>query len=297
MRPTTPPCPPMLALAVCLLTAGCRFLGNAPPADGLAAATDLHAKPPTRTLHVEVLFVRCDPHDRQLQDELWTFVDETAVGDALVRRLNANGIRAGIVTGQLPEHLRARFAAPATSTAETDPADATVSRRLLQLLPGRRSEIVTAPAVEELVMLEHVDDAVRGATYRGATALLAVEVEPAADGRTRITAVPELKHGPMEKSWVGEDGSFRMETGQRRMRMEPLGIDVTLPRQGMLVIGSAGADAATVGDGLLRERGRDGRETMRLVAIRPLAGGVDPTFAPVAAAADSGEDSAPLVVR
>jgi hypothetical protein len=297
MRPTTPPCHRILPLAVCLVAAGCRFLGNAPPADGIAAATYPRVKPPARTLHVEVLFIRCDPHDQQLRDELWTFVDESAVGDALVRRLNANGIRAGVVTGQLPEHLRARFAAPATSTAETDPADATVSRRLLQLLPGRKSEIVTASAVEELVMLEHVDDAVRGATYRGATALLAVEVEPAADGRTRITAVPELKHGPMEKSWVGEDGSFRMETGQRRMRMEPLGIDITLPRQGMLVIGSAGADAATVGDGLLRERGRDGRETMRLVAIRPLGGGIDPTFAAADAAADSGEDSAPLIVH
>lgn len=298
MRPTTPPCHRLLPLCVCMLAAGCRLLGKAPaPTDGLAAAADPQAKPPARTLLVEVLFVRWDPQDEQLQDELWRFVDESALGEALARRLNANGIRAGVITGHLPQDLQSRFSAPASETAAVDPAEAPVSRRLLQLLPGRRSEIVTAPTIEELVMLEHAADTVRGATYRGATALLAVVVEPAADGRMRVTAVPEVKHGPLEKSWVGEDGSFRMETGQRRERLEHLGIDITLPRQGMLVIGSTGADAATVGDGLLQNRGHEGRATPRLVAIRPLVAGVDPTFAPPEVAAATDADSAPLVVR
>ena len=154
--------------------------------------------------------------------------------------------------------------------------DPTRSRRLLQLLPGRRSELVTATRLPHLVLLEQCAGEVCGGTFHDATPLLALEATPAADGRVRLEAVPEIKHGPVEKSWAGEDGMFR------------LAVDVTLPTGGLLLVGCAGDPATTVGDGLLREHGEGEQGTLRLIAIRPLARSVDPAFA---AAGTESDDS------
>lgn len=290
MRPTPPPRLRMPSIAALLLATGCGLTG---PLRQQADVRATHVRPIPRALPVEVCFLRCDPLDRELAEELWTFVDEGAVGDAITRRLNANGIRAGIVTGHLPGHLADRFTARTEDDPPIDSDDAAVSHRLLQLLPGRRAELVTGMPLDALVVLERSGDGVHGTTYRSATSQFAVEVEPAADGRVRVRVIPEIRHGPLEKSWAGEDGAFRLQSGQRRDRLEAFGIDVTLPRDAMLVIGTTGAEG-TVGDGLLRDRARN---MSRLVAIRPLAAGIDPVFASPAQAQGVDDDDPPLVVR
>jgi hypothetical protein len=301
MRPTPANAPwllPILASAVAV--AGCRLLGPGVVVNDVAiteapVAVDARQKPAARTIHLEVLFVRCNEHDKALCEEIWTFVDERALSDPACRALNANGLRAGIVTGHLPPHLAERFAsneAAAAAAADIAGLDAALTRRLLQLLPGKRSEIVTASRLQSVVLLEQCDGEVRGSTFHDVTAEMAVEARPAADGRVRIEAVPELRHGPVEKSWVGEDGMFRLETGQRRHRMDHVGIDVTVPQGSMLVIGCAGDASATVGDVLLREHGRGDRSTMRLLAIRPLDRAADPLFAPADPGGESAEQGA-----
>jgi hypothetical protein len=301
-RSRRPLAPWLLAIIAASATVGCRIGGlavvdNRVPADAPTAADASRSKPVSRTIHLEVLFVRCDEHDQLLREEIWTFVDEQALDDSLRRRLNANGLRAGIVTGPLPPSLAERFAAGEDSPGDVSGVDPALARRLLQLLPGRRSELVMAAHLESLVLLEQRDGEVRGATYHDATPQLALEARPSADGRVRLEAVPEIKHGPVEKSWVGEDGMFRLETGQRKHRMDDLGIDVALPPGGMLVIGCAGDESATVGDGLLREHARGDRATVRLLAIRPLARGVDPAFAPPEPADGRAADSTAFTAR
>ncbi len=294
---------PLLAGPVA--AAGCRLVGSGVVIETASlaqtpAAETPRQKPAARTIHLEVLFVRCDEDDQTLRDELWTFVDERALGDPACRALNANGLRAGIVTGHLPPHLADRFTAgdsAAGPSAEIADVDAALARRVLQLLPGKRSEIVTASQLQSVVLFEQRGGDVQGGTYHDATAQLAIQARPAADGRVRIEAVPELRHGPVEKSWVGEDGMFRLETGQRRHRMQHTGIDVSVPQGCMLVIGCAGDASATVGDVMLREHGRGDRSTMRLVAIRPLDRGADPLFAPPEAAGHQADPIPSLTTR
>jgi hypothetical protein len=274
----------LCCLAGCLATAGCRTaltsgIGGWPtpsPEPPAIAADDARKGATPRTLPVELLFVRYDPDDVVLHEELWDFVDEQALGAEPQRRLHANGLRGGIVTGSLPAHLADRLAAAATVDAAA-PRSAG-SRKLLRLLPGRRAEVVTATDLPELVLVERHDDGVRGGTYAAATTLFAIEARPAGDGRVRIDAVPEIRHGPLQRSWVGEEGMFRLETGQRRHRLEELGVSASLPPQGMLLIGSTGDTASTVGDALLADRGGGAAAGLRLIVIRPLAATVDPLF-------------------
>jgi hypothetical protein len=299
MRP-----PPAIALrllpivAVFVVAGGCSVLTTAvvdrgPAVDVPAAA----GKPPPRTIPLEVTFVRCAADDDAgLHEELWRHVDEQVIDDARRRALNANGLRAGVVTGHLPPEFAARLAASADEPADVAGIDPARARRLLNLLPGRGGELVTAHRLPSLVLFEQRDGEVRGATFHDATPEFALDARPAADGRICVELVPEVRHGPVEKSWAGEDGMFRLETGQRRHRMEHLGIVVTVPPGGLVLVGRAGEAATTVGDGLLRDRGDDGQGTVRLLAIRPLARTTDPAFAePVAASPD--DDGPRLPIR
>lgn len=286
---------------LCLLACGPGCLSLTAPRDAGPApvGTDTAAtKPAPRTIAVEIIFARFEEHDAACRDELWREVDEQAIDDALRRRLAANGLCVGIVTGDLPPHLAERIlpdrAAPATAS-DMVAAESPLTHRLLRLLPGRRSEVIAAAGIANLVLLETGDGQVRGGTFRDATGLFELKVRPAADGRVRIELVPEIKHGPLERSWVGEDGMFRMEAGQRRHRRDDLALGVELRAGGLLVVGCTGEKGATLGDALLRDQGGN-RSTLRLLAIRPLGSAVDPMFdaAPDTA---SGDDSEVLEIR
>jgi len=291
-----------LLLTVGLAAAGCRFVGGTRATResvvdaGGGADRAGAARPATRTIPLELVFVRCDEHDPELRDELWQFVDEQGFDADLRRRLAANGLRAGIVGGHLPPHLAERFTGAEASGPEPLATDATVSRRTLRLLPGRRGEVVMATGIRELVLLEHADGGVRGGTYADASPLVVLRAKPAADGRVELEAVPEIRHGPVEKSWVGEDGMFRLETGQRRHRLEHLALTAMLPRDGMLVLACGGDDTASAGDCLLRDHDRGERTSVRLLVIRPLADTIDPLFGP-AGDETLAADEPPLVVR
>jgi hypothetical protein len=271
---------------------GCSLVGSALvsrdslPDETLAESS--RPKPAPRTIQLEVLFVRHADDDRLFRETLWTHVDEQVLDLEQRRSLNANGLRAGIVSGELPPELGERLAAATVHASPGDVAavDAVRSRRRLQLLPGRRSELVTATRLPQLVLLEQCGGEIRGGTYHDATPLLAVEAEPAADGRVRLTVVPEIKHGPVEKTWEGEDGMFRLEAGQRRHRLDHLGIDVTVPAGGTLFVGCAGDPSATVADGLLRDADGGESHSTKLVAIRAVARSLDPAFAAAEASAD-----------
>jgi hypothetical protein len=292
-----------LALATAGAAGGCLVPGagrqpmTAEPAVGRSEPAG-RLPPANQTIPLELLFVRYAEHDDQLGEELWQFVDEQVLPSDLRGRLAANGLRAGIIGGHLPAHLAARFAGGAEPEAgEQLPTDARLSRRLIRLLPGRRGEIVTASGVRELVLLEQAAGEVRGGTYRDASPLLAIEAKPAADGRIEVEVTPEIRHGPLEKSWVGEDGMFRLETGQQRHRLEHLQFTVTLPSESMLVVGCGGEDTATTGDCLFRDHDRGDRTSLRLVAVRPLTKAVDPLFAPQGDDVDDQAAGEPLVIR
>lgn len=277
-----------VVIALALTTgAGCRFLalpptsmlgaGDADPA--LPASASAAAKPAPRTIPLEMVFVRHLENDRQLTDDLWDLADEQALPADVRRRLNANGLRAGVVTTRLPPELAARF-----TTARADPSgdpglDPSLSetpavvRRTLRLLPGRENEVLAASGLAQLILLERDDTDVRGGTYHDASAIFALRAWPAADGRVRLQVAPVIKHGPTERSWVGDEGVFRLETGQRRLTLDGLRLEMELPAESMLVIGCSGEAASSVGDAFCRGQGG-----VRLLALQPVGRTADPLF-------------------
>jgi hypothetical protein len=286
-RRASPPRRAARALAVIAValgaSAGCRSPLQGDPSP--VAASTPRAAP--RTIPLEFVFVRHDEHDTVIAEELWGLVDEQAIDPAARARLQANGLRAGIVTARLPPHIAVRFTPEPPAAGETLPTaiaeNPALVRHALRLLPGRSSDVLSAAGIPELVLLEHADGTVRGATYHDASTVVAIRAYPAADGRVRLRLVPTVKHGPLERSWVGEEGMFRFEAGQRREKLESLTIDTELPAGTMLVLGCSGEPASTVGDAFFRDPRGGGR---RLLAVMPVATlpASDPMFAPAARA-------------
>jgi hypothetical protein len=277
------------ALVVCLAAlaaGGCRA-GLWPAAEPAATAAAERPRPAPRTIPLEFVFVRFEDDDPLFRDELWNLADEQVFDDALRRRLRANGLRAGVVTAQLPPHLADRFLPPASDTGETLPAAApdnpALVRHMLRVLPGRGSDVMAATGLRELVLLAHDGESLHGTTYHDASPLFALRAWPAADGRVRLRLSPTIKHGPVERSWVGEEGMFRLEAGQRRESLSGLDLEIAVPPGSMMIVGCVGEPAATAGDAFFRDR-TGSRGGQRLLAVRPLANtpAVDPMFAPSA---------------
>ena len=281
------------AAAVCLAllaAGGCRGgLWSDPSAEPTVTVAADRPRAAPKTIPLELIFVRHEAHDPVLRDELWNLADEQVFDAPLRRRLQANGLRIGVVTAQLPPHLADRFLPPAVSPGETLPAalpdNPALVRHVLRLLPGRPSDVMAATGLEELVLLEQDGDSVRGRTYHDASTLFELRSWPAADGRVRLKMSPAIKHGPVERSWVGEEGMFRLEAGQRRDALAGLSFEATIPVGTMIIVGCVGEPASTAGDAFFRDRA-GARSGQRLLAIRPMVHeqSLDPMFAPTASA-------------
>jgi hypothetical protein len=268
--------------AVACAASGCLFLPTENAS--LAPVTTAGTKPMPRTVAVEATFVRFAEDETAVVEALWSAVDELTIERPLRERLAMHGIRAGVVPAVLPEEMRTKIdsaqASPGESREPTPASEQVVVRRVLRLLPGREGRLVARAAVPELVVFEEAggqqaERRVLGRTFHDATSELLLSARPGADGRTRIAVVPAIEHGPQRRSWKGEDGVFRLEAGQSKHLFDTLRIELELPHDSLLVIGSLGDSESSVASALFREPKLADR---RLVILRPLARTHDPLF-------------------
>lgn len=269
------------------LMAGCRLAMFAPsgpaaddPGDTISVGSTSKAEP--RTIPCELMFVRFGEHDEQLTTDLWNLADEQVLDGDVRSRLQANGLRVGVVAAALPPQLQQRFVAPIDPALDTTSAASLVEapavvRRMLRLLPARENEVLAGSGVDELILMESIDGTVQGATYRDASAVFVVRAWPAANGKVRVQICPVIKHGPTERTWVGDDGVFRLEAGQKRHALDHLLFEATIAPESILLISCAGDASATVGDAFCRDPA-NASAGLRLVALRPLARLPDPLF-------------------
>lgn len=243
-----------------------------------------------KTMPIELTFVRYAEDDAELKTTLWNLVDEQFLPGDLRHRLAGNGLRLGLIRGLIPPELSARLTPTAEATG-TEPADSplatdrAVVRRVVQTLAGQSNEIVVTPRVDELVLLERdsrsAAEALSGHTYRAASAIFDVRVTPAADGGTELELLPLIRHGAVERNWIGDDGAFRLEAGQQRTVLDRLIVNLPLPADGTLIISCAGEPSSSIGDAFFRDpRGR--HDGCRLLVIRLLARATDPMFTTMA---------------
>ncbi|MBS0209177.1 MAG: hypothetical protein JSS27_09505 [Planctomycetes bacterium] len=275
MSRAIPPAP-LAALALLLAASGCA-LSTFP--SGVPATVGQQTRPESVVL--DVVSLRVPLGDVELNETIWTDVDEQQLPVELRRRLTANGLRAGVLGTQLPSILLHKLE-QAKPTAETNMAtgetvvtdfesESPVMRRSVQVRGGRRSQIITCGERERLpelsVFLRDDEGAVTGRTYQKVMGSLEARAFPLGDNRIRLEATPVVEHGDPQRRYESREGILRIEFGAAREAFESLKLDTTLAPGQSLLIGALADRPGTLGYQCLTEHKTEGT-TQKFLLVR-----------------------------
>jgi hypothetical protein len=114
------------------------------------------------------------------------------------------------------------------------------TRQHLPLRAGRRSVVQASPAFSSLAVLVREGGSVRGYQLGEARCTLALKAYPLGDGRAKLNVVPEIEHGEAKARWIGSEGMMIQQTGQERLVLERLALDVVLSPGQWLIFSTTG---------------------------------------------------------
>jgi hypothetical protein len=248
------------AVAICALVSialasGCHLFSDGAIVKGHSPLQPMAASPDSVAL--EIIWARFKQNDPELNDSVWSQIDETQLPPAVRRELADNGFRAGVMAGTPPLAIArvidlkiepasdalAKQAAPADdfSPSGDQPPDLmkepSVKRRLLQLRRGRRAEIQASEVLESVPLLVHSGRELGGRTYHDAQAIYALRVDPQPDQTVGVELTPELHYGQSRVRWTGgDDGILRQAPARDHEVFESMRMNVHLAPGEMLVL-------------------------------------------------------------
>ncbi len=221
-------------------------------------------------------------------ESLWDAADES-VFDIGARELHAkNGLRAGVVIGELPRLIREqmRHTSELQSTDALEhaglAADVDNKMRKLQCRAGRRKDLIVRPEVAEpLTVLTTLDGkSVSGETYSQPTVLFDLRALPQGDGSATVELTPEIQHGMHRQAFVGNEfGALRPELRRDYRAWRELTIRAKL-QPGQVLMVSCTEPAKALGRAFFRTNTVDKTQEHVILLLRLSETQLDELFAP-----------------
>ena len=198
---------------------------------------------------LEVEFVRVPTARTDEFIGLWSEVDEQQIPLDVRRRLDANGIRSGVVGLQLPVFLRDLLDAEKPAYEQLSEGDLVPDSDIfsnyqrLQCRSGSRKRVVASPQMPGTsVIILKLDGRLRAEPYDAAQAVFTVATYPQGDGRVRVVVTPMIEHGQPQMKFVALPGSIAMQTGREKTEFDQMKIETLLsPGQTLIVAGATDA--------------------------------------------------------
>lgn len=255
-----------------VLSAGCAPITPQP------AKSPLHrAQMSPDSVVLDIFFVHCPFGDPEINQSLWTEIDEEQFPPAVRQSLAQNGFRVGVVSGQIPTAL-ARLMELSGSPQDAgewqqvkpDDLDAeqNVTGHHLQARAGRRNEIVVSGVYDQLPVLTYEGGVAGGCTYANAQGLFALRSFPEPDGRVRLDLVPELQHGQVRNQVTADNGGvLRVESGKPRRTFDNLALSTVLSPGQLLVVTSVPSRPGSLGHQFFT-RQEGGKRQQKLLLVR-----------------------------
>ncbi len=214
------------------------------PASGLPIAATKPSTPDTVT--IETALVRYD-EDRVIEmQRVWALADESIIDFEQRRLLDCNGIRVGVIRGELPQQLVQQMEASRQQQQQDIVeqlglgADVDSRIRTLDCRAGRRKELVVRRELAHpLSVISTVDGSMSGHVFDRATALLSMTVYPQTDGKATIELVPEVQYGEPKQSFVSAEFGMRQEMKRDSKIWKQFKIRATLASSEVLMISSS----------------------------------------------------------
>jgi hypothetical protein len=278
-----------LVAVICLCApAGCASVRG-------AGKSLLQPPPVTRdTIAMEKYSVRFNHGDPDLNDRMWSEIDEECLPPAVRARLAANGFRVGVIGAHLPEALERVLNEPQGSALsppappppqqaineqgllEPKPIDlareSRVRRGLWQTHAGHQGLIITAgeqTRIPRLAVLVRGDDGqVTGRQYERVMGALVMKVFPEPDGRVHFDLVPQLEHGDPKSRFTASDGMIKPEYRPEAVVFKDLRMDARLSPGQMLIITSRAEKPGSLGDQFFSEQAPGQPLEQKLLLVR-----------------------------
>jgi hypothetical protein len=270
------------AVVAIAVAGGCRLMSDEAVVQGGSPLRP--ANPSPDSVLMEVVWARFPLDDPELNDAVWSEIDETQIAPAAHRELARNGFRVGVVSGTPPDAIARALNMNATRPdADADKGGTSVpsldlvheprvhgNRRNLRR--GERMEIQASEVVPSMPLLVSHGRELGGRTYRDAQAIYALRIDPQPDQTVKIELTPELHFGPSRLRWSGGEEGMEAVLRQLPMRdrevFESMRMEVCLSPGEMLVLSSLPNAKSRPGYYFHTAESSAGRE-QKLVLIRP----------------------------
>jgi hypothetical protein len=188
--------------------------------------------------------------DPALGEILWRVVDGQVVGSEATAALEANGLRAGIATGELPAEVRAILDAPPPN--QVHPA--------LVIVPdGDSTQVELGATRDELDLLLNRQGSVGGKRYKDVKGYLRLSASRDGESGVALRVTPEMHHGPVRPGWGAAPGGgaamapsqLVMKNGQQEETFRDLAATMKLHVGQVAVIGAVPEARGSLGRFLL----------------------------------------------
>jgi len=179
-------------------------------------------------------------------DEVWRWIDETAIEPKVRAGLRLNGLRVGRVHTQsefnralaairrVPQDEAARLLASAAVGSDVFHASRRIPCRI-----GKRYELpVRQPSAGPVATLVSLGGRTIGKTLDAPQPMFAITMQPSDATSVRIKLQPEIQYGVMKQTWVSNDSALRIDNRRESWMMQELAFEVQAAAGGMLVVGA-----------------------------------------------------------
>jgi hypothetical protein len=256
------------------MAAGCRLLNDDVEMQGRSPLKP--ARPSPGSVKMEIIWARFAADDPALNNDAWQDIDETQLEPSVRCELDNNGLRAGIISGELPQAIARVLkqgespSGEATINGETNQlvADPIVRGRVRQMPRNQRYEITASEVYASLPLLVPGQREQGGRTYQQAQAIYAMRVDPQPDRTTMVELTPELHHGAPRVRWTGGDeGVWHQAPLKDREVFDQLRMTAKLAPGDMLIVTSMPNAGSRLGHYFHTASSTDGPQ-QKLILIR-----------------------------
>ncbi len=251
---------------------GCSLFVSTVMPTGRSALQPLAVSPESVVL--DIFSVKYPDSQVALNEAVWDQLDEQRIPAETRRRLAQNGLRAGIVTGHIPDELATAMAIQGSHVTEEEKAkgidllkNPTVRRSKKHCQLGKRIEIKDSPAYPSVPVFRHQNGESSGKTYQDVQGVYGLT--PILDQGQQIILemVPELHHGRQRAKFSGIDGMMYRSTTQAIEVFDDLRLKVSISAGEMLVLSCLPKSSCNIGQMLHLVEGEQGLQ-QKLIVIR-----------------------------
>jgi hypothetical protein len=172
--------------------------------------------------------------DPVINEVVWKTADEQAIAPEERQALQANGLRIGRITGDLPAELEEVLDAPPPNKVE--PADFVVEEDL-------QANINVCDSVDQVSLLLNREGHIYGKDYKAASGYYRVTPRHHEAGAVSLRIAPEIHHGPIQQSYQPLQATpyaprdFQIASGQQEETLRDLAANLVLDPGQIAVLG------------------------------------------------------------